>query len=127
MNLFTRYLTRRNNKNASLQQFVDHWDALELLIITVFKSKQATNEDRQTYARLRTALTDSYPHFADALQPLWKPALVGGVPAPEDPFRRLFVHDSAEKFIGDWVAMQNLAAAREALNWLVLQQTASNP
>ena len=118
-NLFTRFLTRRN-KNRALAEFVSCWDTLEILVITVFKSKTVTEEDLQTYAQLRAWLLAHYPQWEADLRPLWAPTLVGGQPAPEDPFRRIFSAETAETFLTDWVAMQNLAAAREALNQLVI-------
>lgn len=120
-NLFTRFLTQRN-KNKQLAQLVTQWDRLEILVITVFKSKQVTDEDRETYRELRTWLLAHYPAWEAALTPLWKLTLVGGRLAPEDPFRRVFSAETATDLLTDWVAMQNLAAAREALNTLVLAQ-----
>ena len=121
-NLFTRFLTRRN-KDKALADLVSRWDKLEVLVITVFKSKEVTSEDLQTYSEIRGWLLENYPSWEAQLTPLWKPTLVGGQPAPEDPFRRIFSAETAEGFLTDWVAMQNLAAAREALNKLVLAQT----
>ena len=121
MNLFTRFLSR-NNRNAQLEQLIDHWDTLEALIISVFKAKVASADDRTTYTELRAWLLANYPEWESQLESYWRATEVGGELAPEDPFRRLFVHDEAGGFVGDWVAMQNLAAAREALNRFVLAQ-----
>lgn len=120
-NLFTRFLTRRN-KNHALSELVTRWDSLEILVITVYKSQTVTEEDLQTYATLRPWFVKHYPAWEKSLEPLWRPTLVGGKRAPEDPFRRIFSAETANHFLTDWVAMQNLAAAREALNKLVLAQ-----
>lgn len=122
MNLFTRFLSR-NNSDDALINLVAHWDQLEILVITVFKSKQVTAEDRTVYTAVHHWLVDNYPRWEDALEPLWKETLVGGEVAPEDPFRRIFRAEQADDFLEDWVAMQNLAAAREALNRLVQLKT----
>ena len=119
MNLFTKHLSQRK-RNKQLAQLIAHWDQLELLIITVFKSQQATAEDERIYAETRQWLLQNYQNWETELGAFWPATLVGGAPAPEDPFRRLFQHQQAADFVGDWVAMQNLAAAREALNRLVI-------
>lgn len=122
MNLFTRFLSRDNN-NTALTDLVSHWDQLEILVITVFKTKQVTAEDRAVYAAVHRWLTDNYPAWEADLVPLWQETLVGGELAPEDPFRRIFRAQHADTFLEDWVAMQNLAAAREALNRLIQLKT----
>lgn len=118
MNLFTKYLAR-SRKNKPLQTFIEHWDQLEILIITVFKSKENSAEDEATYATTRAWLVKNYPRWEKELEPLWRETLVGGQLTPEDPFRRIFRAERSADFLTDWVAMQNLAAAREALNRLV--------
>jgi hypothetical protein len=120
MNLFTRYLSR-HIKNRELQQFIACWDAVEALVITVFKSKTVTPDDEQNYWELRTWLVAHYPQWQAELALLWRETQVGGERAPEDPFQRVFQPQVAADFRDDWVAMQNLAAAREALNKLILQ------
>lgn len=119
MNPFTRFLAARL-ADPSLQALIRAWDELEALVIRVYKSGQATPEDEATYAHVRAWLTRHYAAWAPALQPHWQAALVAGIPAPGDPFLRLTAAVSALDFVGDWEAMQNLPAAREALNRLVL-------
>ncbi len=118
MNLFTKYLVR-NRKNRPLQEFIENWDQLEILVITIFKSQENSADDEAVYAKTRAWLVKNYPRWASDLQPLWQQTLVGGELAPEDPFRRIFRAEKSAEFLTDWVAMQNLAAAREALNRLV--------
>ena len=124
MNLFTRYLSR-NNRDRRLHELVDHWDQLEALVISVYKSERATDEERVAYGTLRPWLLTKLPDWSAQLDPLWRATLVGGERAPEDPFLRILRAESADGLVGDWVAMQNLAAAREALNRLVMQQSAA--
>ncbi len=121
MNLFTNYLKQRN-QNKQLAEFIAHWDQLEVMVITVFKSGEATEQDEQLYGDLRRWLGINYPQWQQQLAEIWPDVLVGGEPAAEDPFLRLFSHPHSADFVGDWVAMQNLAGAREALNRMVVRQ-----
>ena len=118
MNLFTKYLAR-SRKNRPLHIFIEQWDQLEILVITVFKSKVNSADDEAVYAKTRTWLLKNYPRWESDLEPLWRQTLVGGKLATEDPFRRIFRAAGSAEFLEDWVAMQNLAAAREALNRLI--------
>lgn len=122
MNLFTKYLSR-NRKDKSLQTLIENWDQLEILVITVFKSQENSVDDEAVYAQTRAWLLENYPRWESDLEPLWRQTLVGGEPAPEDPFRRIFRAEKSAEFLTDWVALQNLAAAREALNRLLQQSS----
>lgn len=120
MNLFTRFL-RQWLHDPDLEQLVEHWDALEALVIRVYKGGKATEADEAEYQTLRSWLEANYPAWQKQLHSHWRRARVGGKPAATDPFLRLFTPPSAAAFVGDWEAMQHLPAAREALNALVLQ------
>lgn len=123
MNPFTRFLAARL-ANPSLQAFIREWDELEELVIRVYKTGQATAEDEAAYAWVRARLVEHYATWAPSLQPFWQAARVAGALAHSDPFVRLTTATAATDFVGDWEAMQNLPAAREALNQLVLAQDA---
>ena len=122
MNLFTRYL-RQWNRNRELDDLVEHWNALEALIIRVYKGGEATPADEAEYQAIRLWMGANYPDWQAILRPFWREALVGGQPATEDPFLRLTKVDRADDFVGDWDAMQHLPAAREALNRLILHMS----
>lgn len=122
MNLFTRFL-RQWNKDKDLERLIEHCDALEALVIRVYKGGEAKAADEAEYHALRSWLRANYPEWQDELQPLWRKAKVAGVAATKDPFLRLIEAESASEFVGDWEAMQNLPAAREALNSLVLSKS----
>ena len=92
----------------------------------MFKAKGASGEESADYAQSRQFLLDTYPSFQKALAPLWADTLVGGEVAGEDPFLRVLKATVANEFVGDWVALQNLPAAREALNKLVLAEASDN-
>jgi hypothetical protein len=117
MNPFTRFLLNRDRKEGqALEMFVERWDALETLVIRIFRGKAADTADEDEYHQLHTWLLINYPQWQDRLQPYWQETLVGGSPAAQDPFQRLLEADKAAAFSGDWEAMQHLPAAREALN-----------
>jgi hypothetical protein len=117
MNPFTRFLVQLLPKeDSSLQAFVHHWDALEALVIRVYRSAMVETADEEEYQELFTWLQENYVHWQDHLQPYWQETKVGGQITAQDPFLRLITVRQAADFVGDWAAMQHLPAAREALN-----------
>ncbi len=119
MNPFTKSLAAQV-RSQQLRQLIEHWDALEVLVIRVFRAKTATEQDEQTYATVRAWLIENYSPWAVELAPLWQHALRGGKPLQDDPFQFLFQPEHAQDFVGSWAHMQALPAAREALNRLVM-------
>lgn len=122
MNPFTRFLSR-GLRDEALAAFIERWDALEGLVIRVYRGQAAEAEDEAEYRALRGWLERQYPRWQAALRPYWRQAQVAGKAAERDPFSRLLEARTAADFVGDWEAMQHLPAAREALNQLVLNQT----
>jgi hypothetical protein len=120
MNPFSRFL-RQWSPDEGLDQFVVRWDELEALVIRVYKQSAARPEDEAAYATLRPWIREQYQAFRSVLAPHWRAALVGGQPAKEDPFLHLLRPEKAAAYIDNWPAMQNLPAAREALNRVLLQ------
>jgi hypothetical protein len=119
-NPFTRALTALLRKGP-LPAFIADWDALEALVIRVFRAKQATPEDQQAYLALSEKLRASYPALAPALDKHWRAAKMAGDLATEDPFLLLLGTPDAHTFVGNWRAMTALPAAREALNQRVIE------
>lgn len=115
MNPFTRAILKRK-QDRRLNEFVRHWDALEALVIHIYKAGSASPEDESEHRQLRAWLLEDYPRWQADLEPYWHAASVAGEPATEDPFAYLMAKSSVVEFISDWRAMQNLPAAREALN-----------
>jgi hypothetical protein len=126
MNPFTRFLLRRLGRqpeqipDAGLQAFVEHWDALEALVIRVFKAKAADEADQAEHGQLRGWLLERYPERQAALAACWPGKRAGGEPLEGDPFAWLLAIERAEGFVMNWRAMQMLPAAREALNEYVM-------
>jgi hypothetical protein len=124
MNLFTRYLAR-HNQQKSVERLIAHQDALESLVITIYKSGEVDQAQREEYRQLRRWMERHYPEWEATLTPYWRQTRVEGVLLENDPFRRVWAAESADNLIGDWGAMQHLAAAREALNrWLSADRNA---
>lgn len=119
MNPFTRFLVR-NHDDVTLRHLLDHCDALEALVIRVYKGKQATPDDEVEYAELRRWFQAHYANWSGKLKPYWHKVLAGGQTPEQDPILRLLAAATAADFVGDWGAMQHLPAAREMLNQFVV-------
>lgn len=120
MNPFTKSLVARL-RSHHLRQFVERWDALEALVIRVYRSAVATEADDAEFAALKRWLIARYPEWQARLEPHWRAALRDGRPSPDDPFVFLLSPEHAAAFCGSWAHMQALPAAREALNRLILE------
>lgn len=123
-NPFTRAILKQI-EDPTLQEFVSYWDALELLVIRVFRAKAASQEDEVEYSQLRSWLYRNYGRWKEALLPYWQQARIAGQPSGQDPFLYLLSENSASWFSANWTAMQHLPAAREALNQYLIDQ--ANP
>ncbi|BCX05736.1 MAG: hypothetical protein KatS3mg053_3674 [Candidatus Roseilinea sp.] len=121
MNPFTKSIAARL-RSRRLRRFIAHWDALEALVIRVYRNAAVTEADDAEFAELRRWLREHYPEWQPRLAPYWRSALRGGQPAQDDPFVFLFAPEHAEAFCGSWAHMQALPAAREALNRLILEE-----
>jgi hypothetical protein len=118
-NPFTKSISSGVQSDA-LQAFVQRWDALEGLVVRVFRAKAATPADEAEYNELRNWLQANYAPWQPALEPLWKQAKRGGKLCEDDPFLFLIAPEAAQAFAGSWAHMQALPAARESLNRLLL-------
>jgi hypothetical protein len=119
MNPVTQSLAKRLN-DQRLTEFVAHWDALEALVIHLYRGQAATPEDEDEYRRVQAGIAQTSPRWQKPLQLFWRQAQIAGAAVQEDPFVRLTSATRARDFVGDWSAMQTLPAAREALNLLLL-------
>lgn len=120
MNPFTRFLRQWLSGPEEISPLVEHSDALEALVIRVYKAGEASSADEAEYQALRSWLEGNYPAWQQVLAPYWQEARVAGEPVAADPLLRLLRADTAAEFVGDWGAMQQLPALREALNRCVL-------
>ena len=69
MNPFTRFLRQWLSSDDNLDPLVEHWDALEALIIRVYKQGAADPADEAEYLALRRWMQANYGTWADALRP----------------------------------------------------------
>ena len=122
MNPFSRFLSQWS-KDRPFQDFVEHWDALEAIVVRVYREKMSPAEAEPEFQRLWPWLRQRYPHWEEALRPFWQQAKAGGKPTRTDPFRLLLAFQHPAEILGDWNAMQHLAAAREALNQFVISRS----
>jgi hypothetical protein len=118
MNPVTQALLAQVSRRR-IARFVRRWDAIEALVIRVYRAGTATGGDEASYSQNRSWLLKRYPRWRTALTPHWQRTTIGGEPVAGDPFEMLLAATHAHEFVGNWAVMQTLPAAREALNeWL---------
>lgn len=120
MNPFTRFL-RQWASDKDLNTFVEHCDALEALVIRVYRQGSAAPADEAEYQALRRWLRANYASWKRPLRP-YLPQTEDSDGDVADPFLALLRAEHASAFVDNWGMMQQLPAAREALNRLVLQR-----
>ena len=100
---------------------VEHWDAVEALVIRVYRAGKAAPADIAEYQSTITWLRDHHPAWRETLEPYWRAVMIKGVgPVSEDPFAGFLAVDSARAFVKNWDAMRALPAIRQATNeWLL--------
>ncbi len=122
MNPFTRFL-QQWAQDKELQTFVEHCDALEALVVRVYKQNEATAADDAEYQALRRWMQAHYGDWRETLRPYWQKDGAAAKAAIEDPFEAMFAAGKAVEFVGAWHTMQQLPNAREALNRLILKRS----
>jgi hypothetical protein len=115
MNPFTRFLNQWS-KNRKLDEFIAYWDALETIVIHVYRQKVSLDEAGPEFERVWAWLRARYGAWEGVLRPYWQQTKAAGEPTQTDPFRLLLDIQNPAAILGDWRAMQHLPAAREALN-----------
>lgn len=123
MNPFTRFL-QQWAPEKDLDAFVQHCDALQRLIIRVYKQGEATAADEAEYQALRRWMAIHYGAWRDELGRFWQTKRAGDEQRSGDPFEAMFSAERAFDFAGAWGVMQQLPDAREALNRLILHRSA---
>lgn len=121
-NPVTQQLIEQIN-DKQLAKFVEAFDVLEVLIIQIFKSKQADRQDRKLYRKAQKQLNKHYPRWQPALLNYWPNTTINNEPITEDPFLKLVSLNDAINFIDNWEMMQTIPPARQALNEWLLDKT----
>lgn len=120
MNPYTRHLLSQSTR-PDLAALAEAWDAVEALVVRVYRGGSAGPGDETEYRQLQSALRIELTRWRGELAPWWRSATIGGKPAEHDPFDAVLDRPCAAAFVDDWPAMQTLPAARQALNSLILQ------
>lgn len=122
MNPFTRFLSQWS-KDSPFQEFVEHWDVLEAIVVLVYRDKLSPAEAEPEFQRVWPWLRQHYSQWEEALRPFWQQTKVGGKPTQTDPFHLLLAFEHPAGIPGNWNAMRHLPAAREALNQFIISQS----
>lgn len=121
MNPFSRYL-RQWNEDKGLEVFVSYWDRLERVMVAVYRQKCTPAEAEGEFGVVWAWLRQEYPRWQEVLRPYWQSTWAAGEPTQVDPFQLLLDLPTVQAIGGDWNRMQQLPAAREALNCYLLAQ-----
>lgn len=125
MNPVTQGILKRI-QDPDLRRFVEDWDRLERLVIDVYKSRQSSTEIHALHHQVKNRLERDFPRYQAALEPYWHKIRVEGVLLTEDPFRFVLRVAQPEGWIDNWPIMQQLPAAREALNHYLMDLAGLN-
>jgi hypothetical protein len=118
-NPFTRFLSQWS-RNRPFNSFVEQWDALEGVVVSVYRERITPDAAERDFQRIWPWLRELYPQWEEALRPNWQSTKAGGQPTQTDPFRLLLDVQRAADIQGNWRLMQHLPAAREAINRLLV-------
>jgi len=122
MNPFTRFLNQWS-RNRRLSEFIAQWDALEQLVVQVYREKRSVVETKPEFDRIWPWLRNHYGEWEEQLRPYWQRTQAAGQPTQTDPFLLILRLQEPQEIVGDWTIMQHLPAAREALNKYLRDQT----
>lgn len=125
MNPFSRFL-QQWTQDKDLHTFVEHCDALEALVIRVYKAGEASGADEAEYQALRRWLHANYPAWEPELRPLLNAVQAKDKGSFVDPFEAIIDVEHAADFVGNWPVMRQLPTAREALNRLIMKRSGEN-
>ncbi|MFO7661872.1 MAG: hypothetical protein R6X18_04680 [Chloroflexota bacterium] len=115
MNPFTKYL-RQWSGDSELTAFIDDWDRLERLVISVYRGKLEPEAAAAEFDLVWPRLGKRYQKWQEILMPYWTNTQVAGKAVETDPFRLLLGLPNPLAIPGNWQLMQHLPAAREAIN-----------
>jgi hypothetical protein len=119
VNPVTRGLLKELN-DPELDAFVESWDALEMLVVEIYKQKSLSFAQQEEFFRVQEALTPRYAALEAELGRYWPATRIKGELVTADPFRAVIGKGSAKEFVENWDAMKTLPAAREALNQMLM-------
>ena len=85
-------------------------------MIEVYRQKTTPEAAQADYEEIWPWLRRQYPKWQSILTPYWRRSTVDNEPLEEDPFQILLALPAPEGILNNWLAMQLLPAAREAIN-----------
>jgi hypothetical protein len=121
MNPFTKYL-RQWSGDPELTAFIDDWDRLERLVISVYRGELEPEAAAVEFGLVWPRLGKQYQKWQEILTPYWTNTQVAGKAVQIDPFQLLLDIPNPQAIAGDWQLMQHLPAAREAINRYLADQ-----
>ena len=122
MNPFTRFL-KQWSSNQPLEEFITHWDALEHVMVNVYRKKMLLEEAQPFFDASWPWLRQNYKNWMIDLRPYWQKTKAAGELTKTDPFQMLIDLPTVSAILDNWSAMQHLPAAREALNQYLLENS----
>lgn len=122
MNPYTSYLMQWVDDPA-FGEFVQYWDALETIVVRVYRQKATPESAADDFYRVWPWLRRCYHTHEPALRPYRQQVKAGGEPIDGDPFLLLLNIAAPGDIPGDRRMMQHLPAAREAINRYLVAQT----
>lgn len=103
-----------------LEAFAENWDALEALVVEIYKQKSLSFSQQEEFFRLQESLKPAYTDLQTEIGRFWPLTKIKGELVTEDPFLAIIEKPSAREFVENWPAMKTLPAARESLNQLLM-------
>ena len=103
-----------------IMTFAANWEILEELVADVYAKGQVDPKDRDLFGSLKLALKRYYRSLAEELQPFWQQVKVAGRALTKDPFAELLDTPGLTTLITNWEVMEQVPAAREALNLILV-------
>jgi len=100
------------------------WDYVEEHIIRLYREGSCTSEQAKEFIRRRGACRRALRPWKRSLEPHWRATRVAGALPSTSPFDAVTAVARADGVFGNWGLMQQLPAAREALNGLLLERAA---
>jgi hypothetical protein len=114
-NPFTRFINRTNPDKA-LNPFIDDWDALEALLIDVYRRGETSMDSAHQWAEIRRRLGSSLPAAAGRLAAERPQKLEASAAV----FEQILAMDSIDEMVGNRAVLKLLPNAREIINHAVL-------
>ncbi len=112
-------------KDSPMGTFLANWVMFEELLVSIYTSGQARDDDLDLLGSLRYAIIYHYHQWADQLQPYWTQVKVAGRALSKDPFLAALETASKAEQTATFDTVEVLAAVRKTLNLLISDQASA--